>query len=97
MVSERYQVEVVGDSYYKRVISCQNACPAHIDVQGCVNTIASGDYEDGYIMVSQPNILASTCARVFNYPCYGSIFYLHGIVPYGPAHIPLVRLTSSTE
>ncbi len=50
-----------------------------------MNTIASGDCEDGYIMVRQPNLLASTCGRVFNYPCHGSIFDRYGVVHAGPA------------
>ena len=69
MSSQEYQVEIVDDSYYKRVISCQNACPVHTDVQGYVNAVASGDYEDGYIMARQPNPFASTCGQVCSAPC----------------------------
>ncbi len=69
MVSEGYQVEVVDASYYKRVISCQNACPVHTDAQGYVNAVASGDYEAGYIMAREPNPFASTCGQVCNAPC----------------------------
>ncbi|KKL05432.1 hypothetical protein LCGC14_2606090, partial [marine sediment metagenome] len=43
--------------------------PVHTDAQGYVNTIASGDYEGGYIMARQPNPFASTCGQVCNAPC----------------------------
>jgi NADPH-dependent glutamate synthase beta subunit-like oxidoreductase len=69
MVSEKYQVEIVDASYYKGVISCQNACPVHTDAQGYVNAVSKGDCEDGYIMARQPNPFASTCGQVCNAPC----------------------------
>ena len=69
MSSERYQVKIADDSYYREVISCQNACPVHTDAQGYVNAVTNGDYEDGYIMARQPNPFASTCGQVCNAPC----------------------------
>ena len=69
MVNERYRVELTDASYYRSVISCQNACPVHTDAQGYINAIAKGDYENGYIMARQPNPFASTCGRVCNAPC----------------------------
>ncbi|MDP6043291.1 MAG: FAD-dependent oxidoreductase [Dehalococcoidales bacterium] len=64
MNSERYQVEIVDASYYKRMISCQDACPVRTDARGYVNAIADGDYEAGYIRARQPNPFASICGRV---------------------------------
>ncbi len=49
MVNERYQVEVVHANYYKKVINCQNICPVHTHAQGYVNTVAGGNYDEGYI------------------------------------------------
>lgn len=69
MVNKRYRVEIVDASYHRRAISCQNACPVHTDARGYVNGVASGDYEDAYIMARQPNPLASICGRVCNAPC----------------------------
>ncbi len=69
MISERYQVEIVDTSYYRRAISCQNACPVHTDAQGYVDAIARGDYEEGYIIARQPNPFASICGRVCPSPC----------------------------
>ncbi|MBI2288659.1 MAG: FAD-dependent oxidoreductase, partial [Chloroflexi bacterium] len=69
MVNQRYQVEIVDIDYYRRAISCQNACPAHTDAQGYVNAIARGDYEQGYITARQPNPFASICGRVCASPC----------------------------
>ena len=67
--SERYQVDIVDASYYKGVISCQSACPVHTDARGYINAIASGDYEEGYLIARQPNPFASTCGKVCNAPC----------------------------
>lgn len=69
MVSEKYQVELVDIDYHRRAISCQNACPVHTDARGYVNAIASGDYDEGYIIARQPNPFASVCGRVCNAPC----------------------------
>ncbi|MDP2731134.1 MAG: FAD-dependent oxidoreductase [Dehalococcoidales bacterium] len=64
MTDKKYQVELVGTDYYKRNISCQNACPAHTNAQGYVNAVARGDYAQGYIIARQPNPFASICGRV---------------------------------
>lgn len=69
MVNGKYQVEIVDTSYCRKAILCQNACPVHTDAQGYVNAIASGNYDDGYIIARQPNPFASTCGRVCNAPC----------------------------
>jgi NADPH-dependent glutamate synthase beta subunit-like oxidoreductase len=69
MGDEKYRVEVVDASYYKRVISCQNACPTRTDARGYVNAVAGRDYVEGYIIARQPNPFASTCGQVCNAPC----------------------------
>ncbi|MEW6034150.1 MAG: FAD-dependent oxidoreductase [Chloroflexota bacterium] len=65
----KYRVEIPDVAYYKRLISCQNACPVHTSAQGYVDAIAESRYEQGYIGARQPNPLASTCGRVCNAPC----------------------------
>ena len=69
MDRHRYRVEVPDLEYYRRQISCQNACPVHTDARGYVNAVADGDFERGYITARQPNPFASTCARVCNAAC----------------------------
>ncbi|MBI2850625.1 MAG: FAD-dependent oxidoreductase [Chloroflexi bacterium] len=66
---QRYQVETADINYYRRAISCQNACPAHTNAQGYVNAISRGAYEEGYIIARQPNPFASICGRVCASPC----------------------------
>ncbi len=56
MSRQRYQAKTVGANYYREVISCQNACPAHTDAQDHVNTITSGDYEGGELIVDTGTI-----------------------------------------
>ncbi len=72
MDGERYQLEIADASYYRKIISCQNACPVHTDAQGYVNAVAKGWYQDGYIMARQPKPFASICGRVCNAPCEGA-------------------------
>lgn len=69
MTKQRYRVETVDIDYHRRAISCQDACPVHTNAQGYVNAIASGNYEDGYIIARQPNPFASICGRVCASPC----------------------------
>jgi len=68
-VVQRYPVEIVDGSYYKRMVSCQAACPVHTNAQGYVHAVAAGDYKAAYIMARQPNPFASVCGRVCNAPC----------------------------
>jgi len=68
-VVQIYPVEIPDGSYYRNLISCQNACPVHTDARGYVNAIAERDYRAGYIIARQPNPFASTCGRVCNAPC----------------------------
>ncbi len=69
MNDEKYRVEVVNDSYHKKMISCQHACPVHTNVLGYLNAVASRNYEEGYIMAREPNPFSSTCGRVCSAPC----------------------------
>src|SRR4030067_1491162 len=64
VANPRYQVSIVDADYYRRVISCQNACPVHTDAQGYVNAVSGGDYRAGYVRARQPNPFASTCGRI---------------------------------
>ncbi|HJX13997.1 MAG TPA: FAD-dependent oxidoreductase, partial [Dehalococcoidales bacterium] len=64
MANPRYQVSIVDADYYRRVISCQNACPVHTDAQGYVNAVSGADYRAGYVRARQPNPFASTCGRI---------------------------------
>ncbi len=57
-------VEVPGDGYHQRLISCQVACPVHTDARGYVRAIADGRFEDAYLIARGPNPLASICGRV---------------------------------
>lgn len=62
-------VEVPGDGYHQRLISCQVACPVHTDARGYVRAIAEGRFEDAYLIARGPNPMASICGRVCGAPC----------------------------
>src|SRR3974390_1790795 len=66
---QRLHVEVPGEGYHQRLISCQVACPVHTDARGYVRAIAEGRFEDAYLIARGPNPLASMCGRVCGAPC----------------------------
>ncbi len=63
------RVVVPDASYWKRLINCQDACPAHTDARGYVRAIAEGRDEEAYRIARGPNPLASVCGRVCSAPC----------------------------
>lgn len=69
MVIPAIQVTVPDDAYWRGQIKCQEACPVHTDARGYIRAIASGDYEQAYLIARGPNPLASICGRVCGAPC----------------------------
>lgn len=62
-------VEVPGENYHRRLISCQDACPVHTDARGYVRAIADGRLEEAYSIARGPNPFASICGRICGAPC----------------------------
>ncbi len=62
-------VEVPDETYWRKQIKCQYACPVHTDARGYVRAIARGDFETAYLIARGPNPLASICGRVCGAPC----------------------------
>ncbi|MEE8382348.1 MAG: NAD(P)-binding protein, partial [Thermodesulfobacteriota bacterium] len=65
----RLSVEIPDKNYWRRLVSCQDACPVHTDARGYVRAIAEGNYELAFRMARGPNPLASICGRVCQAPC----------------------------
>ncbi len=63
------RVVVPDETYWKRLINCQDACPAHTDARGYVRAIAAGRDREAYRIARGPNPLASVCGRVCSAPC----------------------------
>ncbi|MGE5206011.1 MAG: FAD-dependent oxidoreductase [Chlamydiota bacterium] len=64
-----YQAMLPDAEYWKRLVPCQTACPAHTDAGRYVQLIAQGEYESAYHVARSPNPWASVCARVCAAPC----------------------------
>jgi NADPH-dependent glutamate synthase beta subunit-like oxidoreductase len=62
-------VELPGEGYHRRLISCQEACPVHTDARGYVRAIAEGRFEEAYLIARGPNPFASICGRICGAPC----------------------------
>jgi NADPH-dependent glutamate synthase beta chain and related oxidoreductases len=69
MEAERLRVEIPGDGYHRRLVSCQNACPVKTDARGYVRAIAEGRLEEAYLLARGPNPFASICGRICGAPC----------------------------
>lgn len=54
----RYRVAVPPPDHWKRLISCQQACPVHTDARGYVRAIAAGRFEEAYLIARGPNPFA---------------------------------------
>jgi NADPH-dependent glutamate synthase beta subunit-like oxidoreductase len=72
-------VEVPGEGYHRKLISCQVACPVHTDARGYVRAIAAGNFEEAYLIARGPNPFASICGRVCGAPC--EVACRRGLVP----------------
>jgi len=62
-------VEIPDQTYWRKQIKCQFACPVNTDARGYVRAIAQGDFESAYLIARGPNPLASICGRVCGAPC----------------------------
>jgi formate dehydrogenase beta subunit len=65
----KLSVEIPDKNYWKRLVSCQEACPVHTDARGYVRAIAESDDELAFRIARGPNPLASICGRVCQAPC----------------------------
>ncbi len=62
-------VEIPDETYWRRQIKCQYACPVNTDARGYVRAVARGDFASAYLIARGPNPLASICGRVCGAPC----------------------------
>lgn len=69
MEAKRLRVEIPGDGYHRRLVSCQSACPVRTDARGYVRAIAEGRFEEAYLLARGPNPFASICGRICGAPC----------------------------
>lgn len=73
------EVRVPEETYQRRLISCQVACPVHTDARGYVRAIAEGRFEEAYLIARGPNPFASICGRICGAPCEAAC--RRGMVP----------------
>ncbi len=48
---------------------CKSACPAHIAIQGYINMIKDGRYDEALALIKQDNPLPAICGRICNRRC----------------------------
>jgi formate dehydrogenase (NADP+) beta subunit len=67
--AKNYRVRVPDVEFWKQIIPCQAACPAHTDSGRYVQLIAQAKNENAYLTAVSPNPFASVCGRVCAAPC----------------------------
>ncbi len=64
-----YRARVPDVEFWKEIVPCQAACPAHTDSGRYVQLIAQLEDESAYLTAVSPNPFASVCGRVCAAPC----------------------------
>jgi NADPH-dependent glutamate synthase beta subunit-like oxidoreductase len=58
-----------GADYFRKVVDCQWACPAHTDVPEYIRLIAQGRFTDAYMVNRESNVFPGILGRVCDRPC----------------------------
>ena len=61
--------DVSDPEYFHKVVDCQWACPAHTPVPEYIRKIASGDYNDAYMINWKSNVFPGILGRTCDRPC----------------------------
>ncbi|MFZ3091194.1 MAG: FAD-dependent oxidoreductase [Nitrospirota bacterium] len=69
MSEGKYQVKIPDIDYFRKMIKCQDACPANTPAGSYVNAIADGDYLLSYAIARGPNPFAPICGLICTHPC----------------------------
>ncbi len=69
MTEGKYQIKIPDLDYFRKMIKCQDACPAKTPAGGYVNAIADGDYLLSYALARGPNPFAPICGLICTHPC----------------------------
>lgn len=69
MSEGNYQVKIPDIDYFRKMIKCQDACPANTPAGSYVNAIADGDYIRSYAFARGPNPFAPICGLICAHPC----------------------------
>jgi formate dehydrogenase beta subunit len=66
---EKYPAQFRDILWYRKNISCMEACPVHTDSGRYVQLIAEKKYKEAFFVARSPNPLASVCGRICSAPC----------------------------
>lgn len=69
MNKEKYHIKIPDIDYFRKMIKCQDACPANTPAGSYVNAIAEGDYIKSYAFARGPNPFAPICGLICAHPC----------------------------
>ena len=69
MSEEKYNIKIPDIEYFRKMIKCQDACPANTPAGSYVNAIAEGDYIKSYAFARGPNPFAPICGLICSHPC----------------------------
>src|SRR5216110_2907243 len=61
--------DIKNPDYFHKVVDCQWACPAHTPVPEYIRLIASGRYDDAYMINWESNVFPGILGRTCDRPC----------------------------
>jgi formate dehydrogenase (NADP+) beta subunit len=61
--------DLTDATYYRQVVGCQWACPAHTDVPAYIRLLAQGRYDEAYLLNRQTNVFPGILGRTCDRPC----------------------------
>jgi formate dehydrogenase (NADP+) beta subunit len=61
--------DIAQPNYFHKVVDCQWACPAHTPVPEYIRLIASGRYDDAYMVNWKSNVFPGILGRTCDRPC----------------------------
>src|SRR5947207_9790535 len=61
--------DIANPDYFHKVVDCQWACPAHTPVPEYIRLIASGRYDDAYMINWESNVFPGILGRTCDRPC----------------------------
>jgi formate dehydrogenase major subunit len=69
MSPKKYRLQKVDHRWWKKNISCLNACPAHTNVPDYIARIAEGRFQEAFNLNRKANVFPAILGRVCMHPC----------------------------
>jgi formate dehydrogenase major subunit len=69
MGKKKYRLQKADDSWWKKNISCLQACPAHTNIPRYISLIAEGKLQEAFNLNRKANVFPAILGRICMHPC----------------------------